>query len=106
MSFADKHRINVQSIRPWWSSVSAGRTAGVACCDGESISSWSTDEKARVLKCSTLLVEQDRQAQALQRMRVSESLRAYRLNLQVPVARGKAGFSVTSLDEDADAAAS
>ncbi|MFG6488761.1 hypothetical protein ACG04R_18900 [Roseateles sp. BYS78W] len=106
MSLADKHRINLQSIRPWWSSVSTDRASGVACCDNESISAWSTDKKARVLRCSTSLVEEGRQAQALRRMRVAEPLRAYRLDLQSPVATGKAGFSVTSLDEDADAAAS
>ncbi|WP_157275330.1 hypothetical protein [Pelomonas sp. Root1444] len=99
MSVADKHRIDLVSIRPWWSSVPAGSMNGVACFDDESISSWHTDKRAQVVKCSTLLVDEGRQAQALQRMRVSEQLQAYRLDLNASVATGTVGFSAIPIQE-------
>jgi len=106
MSVADKHRISLVSIRPWWSSVVASPMNGVACCDDESISSWHTDKQGQVVKCSTALVDEGRQTQALQRMRVSGPLQAFRLDLRAPSAAGTNGFSAIPIQERGHAVAS
>lgn len=87
----------VQSVRPWWTTLTEGGLAAAAMCDDEAITYWRQEESGAFAAAATLWSAPDQQPATLQRLSIGGAISVRRLSLQAP-SDSAPGFVVSRMD--------